>query len=249
MVLATGAAELPRIGSTDDLHSIPGPYLLRSDWTAGWKRALLSLVPGPVRACPGTGNAARISGKNWMEEATDGLTQLDHNAPQSRCYDNLTAVALQDLPQLSRDQMGWLWEALVRTAVPKSLSLPLMLRFVAFELQARDQGGLPDRFVATIAGCVSDAGRSKALPTKLRPGGRLLREWNGTTHVVDIVEGGFVWRGATYASLSAIAGEITGAHWSGPRFFGLTGPARPGHATNTKAPAPAASARAGRGVR
>ena len=58
------------------------------------------------------------------------------------------------------------------------------------------------------------------------PGGRLLREWNGITHVVEIGEDGFVWRDARYRSLSAIAREITGAHWSGPRFFGLTGTAK-----------------------
>jgi len=41
------------------------------------------------------------------------------------------------------------------------------------------------------------------------------------THTVDVVDGGFLWDGAHYRSLSAIAREITGARWSGPRFFGL----------------------------
>ena len=55
----------------------------------------------------------------------------------------------------------------------------------------------------------------------LRPGTRLVREWNGRTHVVDVSEDGFAFDGKTYRSLSAIAKRITGAHWSGPRFFGL----------------------------
>ncbi|WP_423827748.1 DUF2924 domain-containing protein [Shimia abyssi] len=55
----------------------------------------------------------------------------------------------------------------------------------------------------------------------LKPGGRLIREWNGVTHVVEVVEGGFLWKGQRYASLSPIARAITGARWSGPRFFGL----------------------------
>jgi len=55
----------------------------------------------------------------------------------------------------------------------------------------------------------------------LRSGTRLVREWNGRTHVVDVGEDGFVFDGKTYRSLSAIAKRITGAHWSGPRFFGL----------------------------
>ena len=48
-----------------------------------------------------------------------------------------------------------------------------------------------------------------------------MRDWNGRTNVVDVVEDGFIFGGETYRSLSAIARKITGAHWSGPRFFGL----------------------------
>ena len=63
------------------------------------------------------------------------------------------------------------------------------------------------------------------LKQALKPGGRLLREWNGVTHVVEVTETGFLWNGETWRSLSAIARAITGTHWSGPRFFGLTGKA------------------------
>jgi hypothetical protein len=59
------------------------------------------------------------------------------------------------------------------------------------------------------------------LPIVLAPGARLMREWNGRHHFVDVVENGYVFDGMTYRSLSAVAKRITGAHWSGPRFFGL----------------------------
>jgi len=39
--------------------------------------------------------------------------------------------------------------------------------------------------------------------------------------VVERLAAGYLWNGKTFASLSAIAKEITGAHWSGPRFFGV----------------------------
>ncbi|MDP3459099.1 MAG: DUF2924 domain-containing protein [Hyphomonas sp.] len=48
-----------------------------------------------------------------------------------------------------------------------------------------------------------------------------MREWNGREHVVDVTVDGYVWNGRTWRSLSAIAKEITGAKWSGPRFFGV----------------------------
>lgn len=56
---------------------------------------------------------------------------------------------------------------------------------------------------------------------RLVPGSRLLRDWNGRTHAVDVTENGYLYEGTTYRSLSAIARRVTGAHWSGPRFFGL----------------------------
>ena len=66
---------------------------------------------------------------------------------------------------------------------------------------------------------------SAALPSverrKLVPGARLLRDWNGRTHVIDVVENGYLYDETIYRSLSAIARRITGAHWSGPRFFDL----------------------------
>lgn len=65
--------------------------------------------------------------------------------------------------------------------------------------------------------------KARAPSPALKPGGRLIREWNGVTHVVDVLDDQFVWKSNSYRSLSAIAREITGAHWSGPRFFGLTG--------------------------
>lgn len=56
---------------------------------------------------------------------------------------------------------------------------------------------------------------------QLKPGTRLVREWNGRMYTVLVREGGFEFDGKLYSTLSAIAERITGAHWSGPRFFGL----------------------------
>ena len=74
-----------------------------------------------------------------------------------------------------------------------------------------------------IAGGAGDGDRvSRTAAPVLQPGTRLVREWNGTTHIVEVIEGGYVWNGDRLRSLSAIARSITGARWSGPRFFGLS---------------------------
>src|SRR6516165_4158668 len=49
-----------------------------------------------------------------------------------------------------------------------------------------------------------------------------VRQWRGHTHAVLVREDGFEYESQHYRSLTVIAEHITGAHWSGPRFFGLT---------------------------
>lgn len=131
-------------------------------------------------------------------------------------------MTLGELEALDRPGLVAAWASLCDTPVPRGLSRPLLLRFLAAELQARHSGGLPKRLRAAL---LDQAGRAATPPKApgLKPGGRLLREWNGITHAVEITDTGCRWNGQRYPSLSAVARAITGAHWSGPRFFGLTG--------------------------
>ena len=59
-------------------------------------------------------------------------------------------------------------------------------------------------------------------PSMLKTGTTLVRQWHGHTYAVLVRDDGFEYEGQPYRSLSVIAKRITGAHWSGPRFFGLT---------------------------
>jgi len=120
---------------------------------------------------------------------------------------------------MGRNELLVLWAELLGGAPPKSLSRPFLRRILAFELQARRHGGLPAAVARQLARIA--AGEDRPKTPGLRPGGRLIREWNGVTHVVEVTAEGYLWRGTRHRSLSAIARAITGAHWSGPRFFGL----------------------------
>jgi hypothetical protein len=100
----------------------------------------------------------------------------------------------------------------------------LIVRVIDYERQVAGNGGLSLRIRRQLRTIVNEE-RAVAPGVRLKPDARLVREWNGVSHVVDRVEEGFVYRGRTYTSLSAIAREITGARWSGPRFFGLKGSA------------------------
>jgi hypothetical protein len=99
-----------------------------------------------------------------------------------------------------------------------------MIRALAYQLQAKRWGRLR-RDTARRLQAVASGGATEVQPRKLsadlKPGVRLYREWNGKTHVVEVAEKGVLWNGETHRSLSAVARAITGARWSGPRFFGL----------------------------
>ncbi|AXE66428.1 hypothetical protein BBF93_12750 [Hyphomonas sp. CACIAM 19H1] len=114
------------------------------------------------------------------------------------------------------------YEHLISAPPPKGISTPLLCRLVAYEVQAARYGGLPLRTRNKLQAIASDQAVVPA-GSSLRSGSRLVRDWNGVTHVVDVAKGGYRYQGRVYRSLSAIAREITGARWSGPRFFGLKG--------------------------
>ncbi len=131
------------------------------------------------------------------------------------------APTLESIEHASRDELIKTWKALLKVPPSKSLSQPLMRRILIFELQAKQFGGLDRKTKAVIK---TYQNHKKSPPTKspkLKPGAYLMREWNGITHRVEVIDGGFIWNGSQYKSLSSIAKLITGAHWSGPRFFGL----------------------------
>ena len=130
------------------------------------------------------------------------------------------------LPALPRAELVERWIALYRTPPPKGLGQRLLICAIGYEMQARRYGGLKPA-VGRRLRKLGDAStnheqRNAGTPSRLQPGTRLVREWNGHTHVVEVVDKGFIWKGDRHRSLSAIARAITGAHWSGPRFFGVT---------------------------
>ena len=102
---------------------------------------------------------------------------------------------------------------------PPRLSLDLLRRALAYQLQADWLGGLSPKIEKLLQS--SSSPRARNGYRKLEPGSQLAREWRGEMQVVDVIDGGYRWKGERYNSLSAIAREITGTRWSGPRFFGL----------------------------
>jgi hypothetical protein len=134
------------------------------------------------------------------------------------------ARRLEALGDLTPDQLRKEWRRLYRSQPPR-LSRDLLVRAIAYRIQELRYGGLSKAIHRELASLVEARGSgaeiAKAGGERIRAGARLVREWNGRTHTVTVEEEGFLYAGRSYRSLSAIAREITGARWSGPRFFGL----------------------------
>ncbi len=137
----------------------------------------------------------------------------------------VVAVELSRLVALSKFELRAEWRRLYRMQPPRSLSRDLLLRGITYKIQERAIGGLSKSVLSKVSGAeagVSSGAGNMAPRVTVKPGTRLVREWNGQTHNVVVHADGVEWRGQRYRSLSVVAREITGAHWSGPRFFGLT---------------------------
>jgi len=131
------------------------------------------------------------------------------------------------LPETSRAALVELWTTAYGRPPPKGLSRRLLEYAAAYHLQSKTFGGLKPAVRRKLcrpagSGHMSNRRESRDTPSKqLSPGSRLVREWRGRTYTVDVLEAGFQCDGRLYGSLSEVARAITGARWSGPRFFGL----------------------------
>jgi hypothetical protein len=119
----------------------------------------------------------------------------------------LEGLGLESLRAAWRDRYG---------EPPRLRAVDLLRRILAWKIQVDAAGGLDPELKAALRRGVA-ASRAPALT----PGVKVAREWKGVRHDAEIVEGGVLYQGQTYDSLSAVARQITGVRWNGPRFFGL----------------------------
>ena len=134
------------------------------------------------------------------------------------------------LPAMNIDQLRAKWRRDLNHAPPHHVRKQLLVSLLAYKLQEQAYGGLrPEvkRRLRELGASINreprKAGGPFTVAIRIKPGTRLIREWEGKTYQVTVGESSFEYNGVQYPSLSAIASLITGTHWSGPRFFGLRG--------------------------
>lgn len=178
----------------------------------------------------GDGNAAArysVPTPATVDAAVGPASQSDAGAPPGTIDTHVRAM--------TRQELAVLWQRHWRRPPPKGLSRRLLECNAAWLLQAEASGGLTAATRRRLDALARSNGSGKEVVNdtppvvagaasgcrRLRTGSRLVRQWQGHSHVVEVVKDGFVYEGQQFTSLTSIARTITGAHWSGPRFFGL----------------------------
>jgi hypothetical protein len=129
-----------------------------------------------------------------------------------------------ELPRLPKIRLLAIWQELLAKPAPPRIRRELMIPILAYRIQENAFGGLKKETFARLRKLAQELEKHRSgscLANRIKPGTRLLRLWQGTTHEVTVSNGGYLYRGKRYKSLSVIARQITGTRWSGPLFFGL----------------------------
>ncbi len=128
------------------------------------------------------------------------------------------------------------WRAVTGRPAPRHVPRHLLLRMLAYRVQADAFGDLGREAVRFLDRLDRGDGSVPLPERRTRPGTVLVREWDGVRHHVMVDQDGCSWNGRRFRSLSEVAGAITGTKWSGPRFFGLKGKPIPGSQDDGRPP-------------
>ena len=170
-----------------------------------------------------TGRTLRSSDRDEIDTEIDRIRPLDKPSAAPKRL-SARPIELPAFGGLSLDELRREWWRLYRSTPPR-ISRDLLMRGIGYRSQEIQHGGLGKatrRKLKTLAKMFRTTGRVAPNPgLSLKSGARLVREWHGHTHTVTVNEDGFEYAGMSYSTLTKVARKITGAHWSGPRFFGL----------------------------
>ena len=140
-----------------------------------------------------------------------------------------------DLQDLSYEELKERWRMLYG-GTPPAYNRTFIIKRLTYRFQELTYGGLSETTRERMhqillangfdeTGCRPEGKRAasnqsgKNLPVL---GTKFGREWNGRRHEVTVVSGGFEYEGQRYRSLTAVTKAITGTHWNGRAFFGVS---------------------------
>ncbi|MBT4086053.1 MAG: DUF2924 domain-containing protein [Alphaproteobacteria bacterium] len=139
----------------------------------------------------------------------------------------MTSTSSLPTPAKERPELVEAWTKTRDHPPPKGFSTRLLRLACTYDRQVTEHGGLSKSSLRKLLNYANRYRGNKPPSDRKQPtarpstGTRLVREWQGQSHVVDVLNNKILYQGQSYRSLSEVARLITGARWSGPRFFGL----------------------------
>jgi Protein of unknown function (DUF2924) len=127
--------------------------------------------------------------------------------PRSSFDGEAIEAEIDRIRSLGLDELRSLWRATFRTAPPPGFTKDLIARFLCWHIQEQVFGGLDPKTTKHLASFTRGARPPEGPSRRLKPGTVLVREYQGERHTVTVVANGFVWREATYLSLSTKSSE------------------------------------------
>lgn len=179
-----------------------------------------------------------MAGHLTRDGATTSLTPKTTTAS----FDGVDTY-IASLQAMTRAQLRAEWRRMVRGQqlppdLMKDWGRDLVVRILANRAQEKLCGKRPPALMRELNRLAKQLARDGELLTTrdARPkvGTRLVRRWRDVTYQVTVTEDGYSLDDKVYTSLTPIARAITGAHWSGPRFFGLVAKNEGGNSANSK---------------
>ena len=126
---------------------------------------------------------------------------------------------LDGLAAASRDALMSEWREVAGRPPPKHLSRPLIVQILSHAYQLDYVGG----YTKLLDRRLKSAAQRDVVRPAFKSGSRFVREYHGSTHVVEVGDDGrFVWNAQSFKSLSHTARAITGYNVSGFQFFGVS---------------------------
>lgn len=140
---------------------------------------------------------------------------------------------ISEIQELSLDELRERWRELFDTEPPRYRKT-VMIRRLCYRIQELAYGGISEATRSLLRARIEevDGGAKDGAPARMSrrgrkddgpvAGTRLVRTWHGKRYEATVVPGGIEYEGQRYRSLTAVAKAITGTHWNGRLFFGLT---------------------------
>jgi hypothetical protein len=131
-------------------------------------------------------------------------------------------IGLDDLNKMTSSELRAAWKQDFGRPPPARAGDVYMRSVLSYRMQEKIGPALSTSIKRYLEKVARNGKEIESSPvSRLVEGAVLLREWNGETHQVRVLDKGFEYRDHHYTNLSAIAREITDTRWSGPVFFGL----------------------------